>query len=237
MRAASGPRLDLGDRRSGRALIGRALRGCHDCRMARKAMLAALSASGIALGLFSLHVARSDPSFSFVGTSAAAGVAFLVAGWILIACGVGFTLARPANRFGPLLAAAGVAWFLAEWGNPGTGSPLIFTIGLCLYAACPPLVGHAVVAFPAGRVSGWAERVTVATAYVGGVLVLGVIPAVLVDPSARACSECPRNLVALADDGGLADDVTRAGIYLGFAWAVALALLMLVRLVRASSAR
>jgi signal transduction histidine kinase len=94
-----------------------------------------------------------------------------------------------------------------------------------------------VLAFPAGRVSGWTERATIATAYVGGVLVLGVLPAILVDPSAGACHECPRNLLALADDGGLADDLTRAGIYLGFVWAVVLALLMLVRLVRASSAR
>jgi hypothetical protein len=35
--------------------------------MARRAILAAISVSGIAVGLFSLHIARSDPSFSFGG--------------------------------------------------------------------------------------------------------------------------------------------------------------------------
>jgi signal transduction histidine kinase len=205
--------------------------------MARRAILAAVSTSGIALGVFSLHVARSDPSFSFAGASAAAGAAFVATGWALMACGVGFRVFRPASRFGPLLAAAGVAWFLSEWANPASGSAIVFTIGLCLSAACSPLVGHAVLAFPSGKLSGRAEKLTVAASYVGGVLVLGVLPAVVSDLSARGCNDCPRNLVALGDDAGLADDLTRAGIYLGFAWAAALALLMLARLGRGGAAR
>jgi signal transduction histidine kinase len=205
--------------------------------MARKATLAAISACGIALGLFSLHVARSDPSYSFAGTSDAAGVAFLVAGWALIACGVGFTLVRPASRFGALLAAAGGAWFVSEWGNPGSGSAVVFTIGLCLSSACAPLAGHAVLAFPAGTVSGWAERAALAAAYAGGVLMLGVLPALLADPSAGACNDCPQNLVALDDHGRLADNVTRAGVYFGFAWSAALALLMLARVGRGRAVR
>ena len=36
----------------------------------------------------------------------------------------------PESRFGPLLAAAGFAWFLPEWNNPGVGSALAFTVGL-----------------------------------------------------------------------------------------------------------
>jgi signal transduction histidine kinase len=205
--------------------------------MVRSAILATISASSIAVGLFSLHVARSDPSFSFAGTSGAAGIAFLVAGWALVACGVGFTLARPASRFGPLIAAAGAAWFVSEWGNPGSGSALVFTIGLCLYSACPPLVGHAVLAFPSGAVPARLERLTLAAAYMGGVLVLGVLPAVLSDPSAHGCNDCPRDLLALAERGELADDLTRAGVYLGCAWVSALAVLMLARLGRAHAAR
>jgi signal transduction histidine kinase len=67
--------------------------------------------------------------------------------------------------------------------------------------------------------------------------VLGVLPALVSDLSARGCNDCPRNLVALGADAPLADDLTRAGLYLGFAWAAALALLMLARLARGGTAR
>ena len=63
-----------------------------------------------------------------------------------------------AGRFGPLLTAAGFAWFLPEWNNPAIDSSLAFTIGLCLYAACPPLVAHAVLAYPSGRLGSHTER-------------------------------------------------------------------------------
>jgi signal transduction histidine kinase len=204
--------------------------------MARRAIVAGIAALGVAAGLFSLHVARSDPSFSFAGSSAAYGLLFVAAGWTLVACGIAFWLARSASRFGPLIAAAGFAWFISEWGNPGSGSPLVFTIGLCLDAACPPLVGHAVLAFPGGRLPRAIERGAIAASYVGGVFLLGVLPALLSDPSAQGCNECPRDLVAVAGNPDLADHVARAGVYFGFAWAAALALLMLVRLVGATGA-
>jgi signal transduction histidine kinase len=205
--------------------------------MDRRAGVAAISALGIAAGLFSLHVARSDPTFSFAGASVAAGVAFILTGWALMACGLAFRLGRPGSRFGLLLAAAGLAWFVSEWGNPGGGSALVFTIGLCFYAACPPIVGYAVLAFPGGRLAGSVERGAVAIAYAGGVLMLGVLPAMLAGSSAEGCNECPRNLVAVADNARRVDDLTRASLYVGFAWAAALALLMIATLVRAGGAR
>ena len=123
--------------------------------MARKGTLAVISACGIALGLFSLQVARSDPSYSFAGTSAAAGLAFLVAGWALIACGVGFTLVRPASRFGPLLAASGgyllsfgcmIGIGLAAWSDsgPARAALVLAAIGGA-WAIVANLIGVAVV--------------------------------------------------------------------------------------------
>ena len=77
--------------------------------MGRNAMAAAVSALGLAVGAFSLDVARNDPSRWFAGTSTVAGLALLGAGWALIGSGLVFWLRRPASRFGPLLAAAGFA--------------------------------------------------------------------------------------------------------------------------------
>jgi signal transduction histidine kinase len=204
--------------------------------MRRAAIAVGISGLAIVAGVFSLDVARDEPGFWFAGTSGAAGVAFLVTGWALVACGVAFWTRRPASRFGPLLAAAGFAWFLLEWNNPGIGSSLAFTIGLCLYAACAPLVAHAALAYPSGRLSSGLERGVLAVAYVGSLVVIGVLPALLFDPESQGCSQCPRNFAQVADSADGMRDVDRAAVYLGLAWALALALLLLLKLARTSAA-
>ena len=201
--------------------------------MRRGAIAVGLAALGIAVGIFSVRVARHDPGYWFAGGSTLAGIALLAAGWALVGWGLAFWVGRPGGRFGPLRAAAGFAWFLPEWNNPGIGSAFAFTVGLCLYAACPPLVGHAVLAYPGGRLASTAERVAVGAAYLGGVGVLGVLPALDFDPPARGCTQCPENLLAISDRGVPFADLDRAGLYLGIAWALALAVLALRRLFRA----
>ena len=173
------------------------------------------SCLGAAAGVLSLDVARDDPSRWFAAASTVAGLSFLAAGWALIGVGLAFWLRRPGNRFGPLLATAGFAWFLLEWNNPGVGSALVFTAGLCLYAACPPLAGHAVLAYPGGRLGSGLEGLAIAIAYVGGLLVLGLLPALFFDPQSQGCNECPRNLLAVSDDPGRWADLNRVGLYGG----------------------
>src|SRR5262245_58617250 len=170
--------------------------------------------TGIAVGIATLRVARDHPGYGFAGSSDAAGAALLVPGWALIGCGLASWVRRPASRFGLLLTAAGFAWFVPEWNsNPEVGSALGFTVGLALWAACAPLAAHAALAYPGGRLPSRVEAAAVAAAYAGGVLVLGVLPALLYDPRAEACWQCPDNLLALRAEGGAADDLTRAGLY------------------------
>jgi signal transduction histidine kinase len=205
------------------------------CGMGRALIAVAVFGAGIAVGVYSFDVGRADQAFSFAGASAAGGAALLGGGWASIAAGLAFWLRRPISRFGPLLAAAGFAWFLLEWNNPGIGSPFAFTIGLCLYAACPPLVGHAVLSYPSGRLASRAERAVLAVAYAGGALVLGLLPALLFDPRSQGCEQCPRNLLALGNRGRAVEDLNRVGVYLGLAWALALCVLVLVKLARATN--
>jgi signal transduction histidine kinase len=204
--------------------------------MRRMAIAVGVSGLAIVAGIYSLDVARDDPGFWFAGTSSAAGVAFLVAGWALVACGLAFWTRRPASRFGPLLVAGGFAWFLLEWNNAGIGSSLAFTVGLCLHAACPPLVAHAALSYPGGRLASPVERGVLAVAYAGSLVVLGVLPALLFDPESQGCSQCPRNLVQAADSADRWQDINQTGIYLGLAWAVALAALLSLKLARAVAA-
>jgi hypothetical protein len=192
--------------------------------------------AGLTLGLASLAIARSSRGGSFGGGSTAAALALLAAGWALIFCGVGAWVRRPSSRFGLLLVAAGSAWFLVELNNPGVGSPVIFTVGLVGYAACPALVAHAALAYPGGRLAGRSERAGLLVAYASTILVLGLLPALVFDPAAQGCSQCPHNLLRLASKPELVATLDRLGLVLGLIWALALAALAVWRIVRSSSA-
>jgi signal transduction histidine kinase len=181
----------------------------------------ALWPAGLALGAFSLAIARDDP-FSFAGSSLAGALALLGAGWALMACGLAFWGRRPGNAVGPILVAASGAWFLAEWDNPGVGSNTVFTIGLVLYEACAPLVAWAMLAYPSGRLGSWGERIAIGVALAGAVLVLGLLPALVFDPSAAGCAQCPENVLLISDEPRLLVELNRVGVQLGLAWSLVL---------------
>jgi signal transduction histidine kinase len=192
---------------------------------------------GLALGAFSLAIARDEPAFSFAGSSLGGAVALLGVGWALLACGLVFWGRHPGNAVGPLLAAAGCAWFLAEWDSPGVGSAAVFTTGLVLYSACPPVAAWATLAYPGGRLSSWEERGAVAVALAGALVVLGLIPALFYDPATLGCAQCPDNLVLVADKPDLTDDLDRLGVHLGLAWSLLLIAVAGWRVARSSRTR
>ncbi len=200
--------------------------------MRRAAAIATVGAVGAAAGVFSLAVAREQPGHSFAGTSALRGAVLLAVGYVLIGVGLAAWWRHPSSRFGLLLAGTGIAWFVAEWNNPGNPSALLFTAGLCFWAACPALAGHAALAFPTGRLASSVERVAIAVAYAGAILLLGLLPTLAVDPQGQACSQCPANLLAVADNPRAADRLAHLGVYAGLVWAAALGVLALLRLVR-----
>ena len=202
--------------------------------MRRGAFVLVISALAVAAGVFSLDVARDDPDNWFAGGSRDAGVALLAAGWALVGCGLAFWWRRPESRFGPLLVAAGFAWFVPELTSPSVDSALAFTAGLTLSALCAALIGHAVLCYPSGRLSSRLQRAAVSVAYGGAVLVLGLMPTLVNDLAATGCNQCPRNLVLIADHSSAAEDLSRAGGYLGIVWTLALAALALSRLIRGS---
>ena len=203
--------------------------------MRRTAVAVAISCLGLAAGLFTLDTARDDPGYWFAGSSTLDAAVLLVTGWALIGCGVVAWARHSAGRFGPLFAAAGFAWFLLEWNNPGIDSALAFTVGLCLYASCPPLVAHAVLSTPPGRRLSRVEAGALVLTYAAFVAGLGVLPALVFDPAARGCAQCPANLVLVADRPELADDLTQVGLWTGLATALVLAGLVARRFLQAST--
>jgi signal transduction histidine kinase len=193
--------------------------------------------AGLALGPFSLALARDQPAFSFAGSSPEGAVALLGAGWALLACGLAFWGRRPGNAVGPLLVAAGCAWFLSEWDNPGAGSAVVFTVGLVFYAACAPLAAWAVLAYPGGRLGFWKERVAIAVSLAGAGIFLGFLPALFYAPATFGCVPCPDNLLLVTDEPGLVDDLNRFGFRLGLAWALLLVAVAGWRVARSSATR
>ena len=193
-------------------------------------------AAGLTLGLSSLAISRNSPGGSFGGGSTAAALALLAAGWALVVCGVVAWVRRPSSRFGVLLVAAGSAWFLAELNNPGVGSPVVFTVGLVVFAVCPALVAHAALAYPGGRLAGRFDRAGLLCAYASTILVLGLFPALVFDPAAQGCSQCPRNLLGLTSAPELVATLDRLGLVLGLVWLLVLAALTVWRIVSSSAA-
>ena len=189
--------------------------------------------AGVALGGLSVAFARAHPGYSFAGESPARAAAELAAGGALLAAGLVAWRRRPSSRFGLLLAASGLAWFLLEWNNPGIGSGLAFTFGLTLSAIAPPLVAHAALAYPRGRLSSLSEQVGLAAAYAGA-LVLGLLPALFLDTKAGSCGECARNLLLVRDSPRVFEQLNRVGVQAGFAWSFGLIVLLALRLARAS---
>jgi signal transduction histidine kinase len=198
---------------------------------------AGVAIAGAALGIASVVVARRHPDVSLAGDAPWASVAQLLAGWGLVAAGLAQWARRPANRSGPLLAAAGLAWFLVEANDPEVGSSLIFTAGLALFAACPALLAHAALAYSHGRLRSRVEVAGVALGYAAGVGVLGLLTAALYDPREQGCLDCPANLVHVGGSPGTDRASGRVGLWLVMGWAIIAVALLAWQIARASEAR
>ena len=187
-----------------------------------------------AWGATAVLLARSDPSYAFANTTATATVE-LLAGYALIVSGLVCWRRGRARRFGVLLVAGGWAWFLVEWDNPGVGSGLVFTAGLVLYMAAPPIVAHAVLTYPRAAL-GRVDRVALAAAYGGSLVILGLLPALVFDPSSQGCGDCSADLLLVRASTTLYQAFNRAGIYTGLVWTSALLALLVRRVARSTTA-
>jgi signal transduction histidine kinase len=196
-----------------------------------------LALPAFALGVLTLARARHDPSESFAGGSTLGAITELAAAWSLPAVGLVFWDRHRVNRCGPLLVAAGLAWLLPEWTSPGVGTAFGFTVGLIGAAAAAPLVGHAALAYPNGRLRSRLERLVVGVAYGGGIVLLGVLPTTVFDARAQGCLQCPGNLALVRGSASWYVTFEHYGLRIGIGWLAALALLLAWRLARAQATR
>ena len=83
-------------------------------------------------------------------------VAQVAIGWTFMSVGLLAWVRRPANVLGPLLVAAGAFWLARQLRY--ADSALLFTLFFLLGDLCYAFVGHAVLAYPSGRVRGRLDR-------------------------------------------------------------------------------
>jgi hypothetical protein len=213
--------------------------GHHD-GVARPGMITAVRLAMLVIGgvasVESVAVVRRFPSFSIAGDSAWAATLEFAAGWSLIVVAT-VCVGNPARRaFAALLFAASLSWFVVEWNDPEVGSSVLFTAGLALSTVCPVLVAHAVLRDFAPRLR-VVESLLLAAAYGSTLLMSGLLPAMLFEPVAQGCGECPSNLLAVYSAPTMLDSLTRAGTYAAVGWTCVLIVALAVRVGRSSTAR
>jgi signal transduction histidine kinase len=178
-------------------------------------------------------IVRREPELSLAGRRDAALATEIAAASLLVAAAVATW--RASTVFAMLLTGTALAWPATEWNTPVAGP--VFTPGLVLYAAWPALLAAAALhGLDAQRLSKPAV-VLLTVAFGSGVGLLGVGSAVVFDPAAQGCGECPTNPLLVADAPRLGHALGQIGLALTAAWAVAFALLALARIARASPAR
>ena len=160
--------------------------------MSRRVLLV-VGVAGFGAGLVLAAITLSSDHVDDPGFDAAL---VLLVGWSFIGTGLFAWWRRPANGTGPLMAAAGFAWFATNLS--ASDDDLLFTIGIALDALFPGMIGHLLVVFPAGRAQTTAERAVVVSIYF--VVTVLQIPSLLFEEPGD-----PRNLLIVHADQPLSD--------------------------------
>jgi signal transduction histidine kinase len=122
----------------------------------------------LAVGAEWAALARTALESPVTAADVRAATADLIAGLALGASGILSWQCRSANRTGPLLMAAGVAWFLGTLADSGVGW-LAAVGGAFVTLHRGPLM-HALVAYPSGRIGTRFGRAAVAAAWISGLI-------------------------------------------------------------------
>ncbi len=133
------------------------------------------------------------------GTSTGQAVLALVIGWAFIGAGLVAWSRRPENRTGPLMVAAGFAWFAGQGGLAWANSELLFTIGNLLNPLYIVIFAHLLLAFPTGFLASTLARAVIVIAYLD-VTVLQAAWLPFADPTEEICDRCPGNLLLIAEN-------------------------------------
>jgi signal transduction histidine kinase len=185
-----------------------------------------LALAGLALGVVAYRV-QIDNLGPFTSSERAAAIVGVA--WAFLLAGLAAWSRRPANRVGPLLAAAGFALLLRQLRY--SHDPAAFTAFFAVSELSYALVAHSVLAYPTGRVTDRAERALVRIGY-AATLVFPITILLFYDGSQRLRFFDPpprESLILVAGNGDAAVLIQKA--FVVFVWGV-LATLFIALLAR-----
>jgi PAS domain S-box-containing protein len=187
------------------------------------AALAAAAASG---WLIATSDHEEDPLATAI-LSVPVGLAFVVAGLLA-------AVRRPASRIGSLMTLVGFTWFLGAL--TGSEVEVVYAAGLLLGNLAFAFFGQLVLSYPSGTLRAHADRLVVGAAF--ALVTAGQLAVYLVrDPRTSTCADCPRNLLLVWDEPGVADAVELVWRLAGLVLVAATAVLLRRRWRDASPAR
>jgi len=156
-------------------------------------------------------------------------VAQVAIGWSFMSVGLLAWVRRPANVLGPLLVAAGAFWLARQLRY--ADSALLFTLFFLLGDLCYAFVGHAVLAYPSGRVRGRLDRGIMFAGYTT-VVALPLAALLLYDGRSHLAQLQPGphdNLIGIAESARAVDLLQKTEVILFFGVLASLLLFVIVR--------
>jgi signal transduction histidine kinase len=186
------------------------------------------TAAVAALAAVTLVNAHRHPDQTLGGGDAPALVLEALAIASTWTAGFAVVLRARAATAGWLLAAAAVGLCAGTLPQPESGGPLLFALALTGAATAPALAGSAALAHPGGRARPL-DLAVGAAALAATFLLLGLLPAALLDPRTSGCFTCPGNPLLVHGDAELHDSLVRAGLWASAAACALLAVLAAVR--------
>lgn len=186
----------------------------------------ALAAGAVAVAATLLVQERDNPAFS---TWRLALV--VLVGLVMVAAGLVASV-NGEDRIGVLVVLAGYAW-LGERCLLAIPTDLTVTLGAVVVGAWFPLLAHALVTFPSGRIGSRVDGGVVVAGYVINIG-LTVVRTLFLPFGVYGLQE--RNLLAVLEDADTALWITQRSDELTLAWMVVLLALMAVKAVAASPA-
>jgi signal transduction histidine kinase len=190
-------------------------------------------AYGLAADLVAQHHGRTS---TYAGATGWALAVELAAGSALVAAGFALSQSGRGRGVGPLVLAAGFVWFAPDWIGWEGGPALVRSLGMVAAGLAIPLLVHAALAFPQGRLASRAERALVAAVYVEAA-VIAVGRALFRDPFAvvGCWDNCTVNSFLIRSEPRLARALDWVDLRFAIALAAVFAALVAWRLTTATS--
>jgi PAS domain S-box-containing protein len=190
---------------------------------------AALWAAGAALGASSATVIALSETVNhgFIAFS-------LIVGWSFIVTGLVALARRPDNRFGLLLYAVGMTWFLGTFTT--SGNAYVFTFGEIFATVYYAVLVHAILAYPRGRLESRPAQVIAAAAYADTIGIQLLVTLVGTSKDLSNDAGVPRNVLMVAHHPGITSAASSGSSVIGIGLLAAVVVIVIRRWRAASAA-